>query len=149
MNADGYMVSRRRLIAGNILVALGGFMLVASAVAKLAHVPKVVNDLGAMGFEGNRLLMIAILELVSAILFIIPITRSGGLLLVSSYMGGAIATHIQHGHPFIQPAIVLTLLWIGALLRNPQVLWSFTLSSAGRQFAGMQRDADALGGAPE
>lgn len=103
-------------------------MLIGSSCAKFAHVPAVVNQLGAMGFTGNRLIFIAVLEIVSAALFLIPLTRSGGLLLVSSYLGGAIATHLQHGEPIVQPSFVLVLIWLGMWLRHPVILRS--LSSA-------------------
>jgi DoxX-like family len=143
MNTDNDSISKGRRIAGNVLMFLGGFVLVASSIAKLAHVPKVVNELGAMGFDGNRLLMIAIVELASALLFVLPLTRSAGLLLVSSYMGGAIATHVQHSQPFIQPAIILALMWVGIWLRNPQVLWSLEQASSGGQFVPMRGEAGA------
>ena len=115
----------RRNMIGNILIFLMTFMLIASAGAKFAHVPKVVNELGAMGFDGGRLTLIAFLEVLSALLFVLPASRSAGLLLVSAYMGGAIATHIQHGHSPIQPAIVLSIIWLGTWLKHPESLWSF------------------------
>jgi len=104
-------------------------MLLGSAGAKFARVPKVVNELGAAGFDWNKLLFVASLEVLSAVLLLIPFTRSAGLLLVSSFLGGAIATHLQHGQPIIQPSLVLFLLWLGAWLRHPMVLWSFRFST--------------------
>lgn len=115
----------KRRIAGNILIFLGGLMLLGSAGAKLAHIPKVVSELGAMGFDGNKLVFIAVLEVASALLFLIPFTRSAGLLLVSSFLGGAIATHVQHDQPFLPPSFVLFLLWFGTWLRHPGMLWTF------------------------
>ena len=87
--------------------------------------PAVVTQLGALGFTGNRLMFIAVLEIVSAVLFLIPLTRSGGVLLVSSFLGGAIATHLQHGEPIVQPSFVLLLIWLGTWLRHPVILRSF------------------------
>jgi hypothetical protein len=118
------LTSKKRRVAGNVLIFLGGFVLVASAGSKFAQVPKVVSELGAMGFEGSRLMFIAVLEMLSAILFVVPFSRAAGLLLVSAYMGGAIATHIQHGQSPIQPAIVLAILWLGTWLRHPEAVWS-------------------------
>jgi hypothetical protein len=129
MDTANASIGKARRIAGLVLICLGSIVLIGSAGAKFAHVPKVVNELGAMGFENGRLTMIAVLEVLSALLFLLPFTRSIGLLLVSAYMGGAIATHVQHGQPFIQPAMILALLWAGAWLRHPQVLWSMNPSS--------------------
>jgi hypothetical protein len=114
--------SKTRRMVGSVLIYLTGFVLIGSAATKFAHVPKVVSELGAMGFEGNRLMMIAALEAVSALLFLIQSIRSAGLLLVSAYMGGAIATHVGHGQPALQPAFFLFLLWLGVWLRDPRVL---------------------------
>ena len=118
------LVSRRRRIAGNVLVSLCSVILTLSAAAKLARIPKVVSELGGMGFSDGRLIFIAVLELVCAVLFFTPYLRSLGLLLVSAYMGGAIATHLQHGQSMAQPGIILALIWIGTWVRDPQILWS-------------------------
>ena len=134
-----------RRTAGNILIFLGGLMLVASAATKFAHITPVVNQLAAIGFGGSRLMIIATLELCSAVLFLVPRTRSIGLLLISSYMGGAIAAHLGHGEPVYQPAFVLALLWIGAYLGHPEILWSLKLSTGtGSQAAKQASQQTAL-----
>jgi hypothetical protein len=124
MRIENASIGKKRQISGSVLITLGGLILIGSAGAKFAHVPQVVNQLGAMGFDGGKLTFIAALEVLSAAFFLIPFTRSLGLLLVSSFLGGAIATHLQHGQPIYQPAIVLVLIWLGAWLRHPQILWS-------------------------
>jgi hypothetical protein len=129
MDTSNASVGKGRRIVGLVLICMGSIVLIGSAGAKFAHVPKVVNELGAMGFDGERLTMIAVAEVISALLFLLPFTRSIGLLLASAYMGGAIATHVQHGQPFIQPAMILTIIWAGAWLRHPQVLWSMNQAS--------------------
>lgn len=123
-------MNAKRRILGNVLIFIVGFMLLGSAGAKLAHVPKVVSELGAMGFDGNKLIFIAILEIVSALLFLIPFTRSAGLLLVSSFLGGAVATHLQHDQSIAQPSFVLFLVWLGTWLRHRRMLWSVVGFSA-------------------
>lgn len=137
-----------RQIAGNTLVYSLGFLLIASAGAKLAHVPKVVSQLGAMGFDGPRLTSIAILEIFCAVLFMIPATRSGGVLFVSAFLGGAIATHLQHGQPIAQPSVFLALMWVGAWLRHPEILWTpnkpgarISREANGKRGAGVLRQA--------
>ena len=124
MKTENASISRKRRITGNVVMILGGVMLIGSSSAKFAHVPAVVTQLGAMGFTGNRLMFIAVLEIVSAVLFLIPFTRSSGLLLVSSFLGGAIATHLQHGESIVQPSFVLLLIWLGTWLRHPVILRS-------------------------
>jgi hypothetical protein len=115
--------SGMRRIAGNTLIAIGGLILAASATAKFAQVPQVVAQLNSFGFEG-RIRLLAAGELTTAILFLVPATRSAGLLLVSSFMGGVIATHMQHGESYLMPSVLLALFWVGAGLRHPEVAWS-------------------------
>ena len=124
MQTNSQSISKRRRMLGAVLIVLGGLVLVGSAVAKFAHVPKVVMELGTMGFAGNRLTLIAVLEIMSAVLFLARSTRAIGLLLVSAYLGGAIATQIQHGQAPSQPGFILSLIWLGAWLRHPEALWS-------------------------
>jgi hypothetical protein len=121
-----------------MLIAVSSLMLIGSAGAKFAHVPKVVTELGAMGFGGNKLTFIAALEVSSALLFLTPYTRPAGLLLVSSFLGGAIATHMQHSQPIIQPSFVLFLIWLGTWLRHPEVLRSWSHKALGRNEPGHQ-----------
>lgn len=122
---------RSRRIAGNILIFLTGLMLIGSAAAKFAQVSPVVSQLAALGFAGSKLMIIGALEILSALLFLVPRTRSVGLLMVSAYMGGAVAAHMGHNEPVYQPAFVLALFWIGAWLRHPEFLLRFSHGTSG------------------
>jgi hypothetical protein len=145
MQRNSSLVGKKQRIIGTVLMVLASVMLIGSAGAKLAHVPKVVTELGAMGFDGNKLIFIAILEILSAVLFLIPVTRSFGLLMASAYMGGAIATHVGHDQPFIQPAMVLAIFWLGTWLRHPQILRSpFLATSASSQLAQQENRPNAV-----
>jgi DoxX-like family len=118
------MINTSRRITGNTLIVLGSILLLGSAGVKLAHIPAIVSQMASMGFPGWKLTFVAVLEVSCAVLFLIPATRSFGLLLVSSYLGGAIATHFQHAQSILPPSIVLTVLWLGSWLRHPAVLWN-------------------------
>jgi hypothetical protein len=119
--------------AGNVLIFLVGFLLIGSSITKFVGIPKVVGPLKAMGFDGAKLTLIAVLEIMSAVLFLIPRTRVIGLLLASAYLGGAIATHLQHGQLPAPPAFVLALAWIGIWLRYSGFLASFSTSASATQ----------------
>jgi DoxX-like protein len=123
-------ISKKRRMGGNFLIGLTGLPLIGSAVSKFAHIPAVVTQMAAIGFDNDRLMFVAFLEVVCTALFLIPATRSIGLLLISAYLGGAVATHLQHGLPLSQPSFVLALIWLGMWLRHPEILWSFGKSGA-------------------
>ncbi len=110
----------------NAVIYVCGALLMASAVLKAAQIPSVLQQFQAIGYEGHRLAFIAVLEALSATLFLIPRTRSVGLLFVSAYLGGAIAAHVGYGQPLaaVRPAIFLGIIWFVTWLRHPEILWS-------------------------
>ncbi len=75
-----------------------------------------------MGFNANVYQIIGIIELVALVLFLIPRTGILGSLLLIAYMGGAIATHLQHQQPIFMAVAVQVLVWIAFLLRYPTVV---------------------------
>jgi sorbitol-specific phosphotransferase system component IIC len=117
-------ISKGRRITGWVLVGLLTALLIMSAVMKLIGGEQVAATFAKYGLEG-RAILIGVEELISAILFVIPMTSSLGVLLLSAHMGGAIATHMEHGEPFVMPAVILALLWFAQWLRNPAIFASF------------------------
>lgn len=115
--------SRKRLVIGNVLIGFTSAVLFASAAAKL-FIPKVSAEFASMGIDGGRLAFIAMLETLSTALLLIKSSRSFGVLMISAFMGGAIATHLQHGQSILPPAAFLTLIWLGVWLRHREILWS-------------------------
>jgi hypothetical protein len=118
------MPGKSRRIAAWVLTSLLSLLFVASAAAKLARAQPVVENFEKWGL-GNYVILIGVGELLSALLFLVPRTTSAGLLLLSSYMGGAIVTHMQHGEAFVVQSVVLVLIWVAGYLRHPEVLQSF------------------------
>lgn len=70
---------------------------------------------------GDWSTIIAIGEIVSALLFLIPKTTKYGTLLLSSYMGGAIILHMTGGMSIVMPSAILILVWVVAFLRDPKL----------------------------
>jgi len=119
-------MSKTRKIINWIFVGLMSALFIMSATMKLmagADAEIAVNFV-KWGLEG-KLMLIGMGELIAAILFLIPRTSSLGVLLLSAHLGGAIATHIEHGEMFIPQAIMLLLVWVANYLRNPEMLSSF------------------------
>lgn len=116
-------MSKSRKVAGWALVGLLGAMLMASAGGKIIGADTMRGMFGKWGLE-DWMLIVGLGELASAILFVVPRTHSLGVLLLSAYFGGAIATHMQHGEPFVIPAALLVLVWLAGYLRNVGLLAS-------------------------
>jgi hypothetical protein len=107
-----------RRVTGVVLTALLALLLTFSASMKLLGASAATETMAAWGLADWRI-VIGIGELVSTALFVIPGTAPLGTLLLSSYLGGAIVTHMQHGEPFIPPAVFLVIVWTTAALRLP------------------------------
>lgn len=70
--------------------------------------------------------VIVIGEMTSAILLLIPRTLSIGLLLTSSFWGGAIVVNMvapEQGLEWLTPAVLLLMTWTGSALRDPRTLF--------------------------
>jgi hypothetical protein len=96
---------------------IGGLMIVTGSQKVLATVPP--EALVRYGL-GEQVHLIGWGALASAILLLTPNTSLLGILLTSSFWGGAICTHMAHGEPYVFQATVLALSWAGAYLRNPR-----------------------------
>ncbi len=99
--------------AGYVLHFLVGAVMILSAMRKLAAPvpPETAEKLG-QGLMDN-LMLITVGELVTALLLMIPRTSSLGVLLASSFWGGAICFHMAHGDPYVLQSVLLVMTWIG------------------------------------
>ena len=115
-------VSKAALWTGWIMSALPVLMLGFSAVLKLLNPPDVREMFGTLGWPEHYTLALGILELGCAVVYIIPRTSFLGAILVTGYMGGAIATHVRIGELMVLPQIGLGVLaWLGLYLRDPRL----------------------------
>lgn len=125
------MPKSARRITGNLLIFMPGIIVGLFGILKLVGVAPFVQTMAADGFSGSKLTLVAILEISSAALFLFSPTRSIGVLLLSSFLGGAICTHVRMGEyaKAIGPLGFLCFAWLGTWMRHPRALWSFNSES--------------------
>jgi hypothetical protein len=114
-------VSKKMLWAGRIVSALPVLMLLFSGVMKLLKPAAVVTEFGRLGYPENVILGIGVLEILCTVVYLIPRTAVLGAILLTGYLGGATATHVRVGDPFIFPSIFGVLLWLGLYLREERL----------------------------
>jgi hypothetical protein len=102
---------------GTIFSGLAALALTGSAIAKIAHAPKMFDALIRAGIPDAAILPIALLELSCLALFLIPRTTVLGAFLLSGYFGGATLTHIIGGESIVPPLVIGLVIWAGAWLR--------------------------------
>ncbi len=108
-------------IAGWVLTGLGGAMLVLSATGKFGGMAPVVELFGKLNIEGTRMTIGAV-ELLVAVLVLVPRTSVLGVTLATGYLGGAIVAHLIIGDPIVPPLVVGAFTWSGLFLRNRDYL---------------------------
>ena len=107
---------------GRVISALPALALLLSAVFKFTpSSPELEKNLEHIGWKYASLMPLGITELTAAILYLIPQTSVLGAILITGYMGGAIATHVRIGEPFYIQAAIGVLAWLGLFLRDPRV----------------------------
>lgn len=109
--------------SGWTLTILCALLLMASAATKL-FAPADVRATAAQtfGFPESMLPQLALLELVCLGLYLIPRSSVFGAVLLTGYLGGAVATHARLGDPaLIAPVVLGVFAWLGLYLREPRL----------------------------
>jgi len=93
-----------------------------SGVVKLTGNLNVIEVFtGKFGYPQQTLVPIGILEVACVVLYAIPRTAVLGAILTTTYLGGAVATHVRVQDPFIPPIMFGILVWVGLYLRDDRI----------------------------
>ncbi len=110
---------------GRILSGLVALMLFADAVGKLLKPAPVVEGTVALGYTASVLVPLGVTLLLATTLYVVPRTAVLGAILLTGYLGGAVATHVRVGNPLLThvlfPVYLGILVWLGLWLRDARV----------------------------
>lgn len=109
---------KRRLWVGWIISALPALLLLSSGVNVARSASFVLEGFSHLGYGQNLMFGIGVTEFLCAALYLIPRTAFLGALLITAYLGGATASHVRVGDPFVGPVLVGVLVWVGLSLRD-------------------------------
>jgi hypothetical protein len=104
--------SKGQLWTGRILSALAVLFLLFDATLKFVKPPAVVEGTIALGYSPSQITPIGITLLICVILYCIPNTQILGAILLTGYLGGAVATHVRHGDPLFSHILAPTYLGV-------------------------------------
>lgn len=108
--------------AGWAITILITLLMASSAGAKLMNPPQLAEQFtGKFGYPGDLTLYLGIVEFSCVVLYLIPPTAVLGAVLLTGYLGGAIATHVRIHDSFIVPAIIGVFVWLGLYLRDSRI----------------------------
>ena len=117
-------ISRERVFrwAGRLATGLSVAFLFFDSVIKLLRVPAVVEGMPLLGYPASLAVPIGIILLACVILYVTPRTSVFGAILLTGYLGGAVATHVRVGNPLFShslfPIYFGILIWGGLYLRD-------------------------------
>jgi hypothetical protein len=109
---------------GRILTALGALFMVMDAMMHILEPAQVVDAFTHLGYPLSTAVPLAVTVLVCVAIYLIPGTAFFGALLLTGYLGGAVATHVRVGDPVFDtcfPAIIAALLWGGLFARDARL----------------------------
>jgi len=108
--------------AGRVITALVALMLVFSASMKFKNPPEVAEQfVGKLGYPAELIFAIGIVEVSCVVLYLIPQTAILGAVLLTGYLGGAVATHVRIHDNFAGAVVGGVLVWLALYLREPRV----------------------------
>lgn len=123
-------VAKKQLWAGRIMSALPALFLLVDGGMKLAKPATVVEATVRLGYAESVIFGLGIVLLACTVLYLVPRTSILGAILLTGYLGGAVATHVRIGDdwfPIFFPVILGILLWGGLFLRDDRlralILW--------------------------
>ena len=122
--ADATPVSKSALWSGRVLSGLVIVFLLFDGAIKLVPWPVVTETMDRMGYgsSGTLARSLGLITLVCTVLYAVPPTSILGAILLTGYLGGAIASHVRIGSPLFSHILfgfyLGLMLWGGLWLRD-------------------------------
>ncbi len=110
---------------GRVLSGLAALFLTFDAVVKLLELPPAVKGTIELGYPPSVLFGLGVVLAACVVVYLVPRTAVLGAVLLTGYLGGAVATHVRVGNPLFShtlfPIYVAALIWGGLWLRDARV----------------------------
>lgn len=109
---------------GWALTLLPALFLLFGAINSLLLTDQVREGMTHMGYPESAARPIGVVLLVSVALYLFPRTAVLGAILLTGYLGGAVATHVRAADPLhltLFPAVFGVIVWLGLFFRDTRV----------------------------
>jgi hypothetical protein len=123
-HTEANTVSKGRLWTGRIISALVVLFLLFDSITKVMKVRAVIEASAQLGYPANTIVTIGIILLACTVFYIIPQTAVLGVILLTGYLGGAVAANLRIGSAMFNTffSIVFAgLAWTGIFLRESRL----------------------------
>ena len=116
-------ISKGRVWSGRILSVLAVLFFVMDGAMKLAKPPFVVKATLQLGYPESTIVGIGAVLLAATLLYVVPRTAVLGAILLTGYLGGAVAANVRAATPLFNivfPIVFASMVWGGLWLRDPR-----------------------------
>ncbi len=113
--------SKKMIWAGRVLTALTTLFMLLDGVMKIVKPAPVLEANARLGYPVASLTGIGVALLACTLIYVIPRTSILGAILLTGYLGGAVASHVRTGGGWFEtifPALFAALAWGGLCLRD-------------------------------
>lgn len=120
----GQRSSRGMIWTGGIISTLVTLFFLFDAVMKLVKPQPVIKGTMDLGYSESVILPLGVVLLTCTLLYLIPPTAVLGAILLTGYLGGAVASQVRAGggwFPISFPIVFGVLTWLGLWLREPRL----------------------------
>lgn len=121
---DHNTISKKALWAGYIISVLPILFLLMDGVMKLFKPEVVIKATVDFGYRESVIVPLGIVLLICTMIYAIPRTAVLGAILLTGYLGGAVATHVRAEtgtFSIVLPVILGALIWLGLYLRDSRL----------------------------
>lgn len=115
----------KRVRTGLVITALAAVFLAFDTVVKLLELPMAVDATVQLGYPSSAVIVVGAIQALCLVLYLIPRTSVLGALLLTGYLGGAVASQMRAGHELfgfvLFPVYVGVLMWGALFLRDSRL----------------------------
>jgi len=124
-SAEPVRAGTRGRLAGRVITGLAAAFLLMDASMKVFAVQAAIDGTTELGYPGSTVVPIGRILAGCLTLYLVPRTAVLGAVLLTAYLGGAVATHVRIGNPLLShtlfPVYIGVLVWAGLWLRDGRV----------------------------
>lgn len=118
-------ISSRVLWASRIMGGIAVLFMLFDTAIKLVRESHAVEGTTQLGYPDGSVQLLGIIEAVCLVLYLIPRTSVLGMVLLTGYLGGAVATHVRLENPLFSHVLfsvyIALMMWGSLYLREPRL----------------------------
>ncbi len=127
-------ITTKQLWGGRIASGVAVLFLIFDCAIKLAVIPQVTQSMDHLGYPRGLERTLGVIETLCLLPYLVPRTALFGAVLMTGFLGGAVASHTRVGDPLathiLFPIYTAVLLWGGLYLRDERLRRLGALSPA-------------------